>query len=144
MNLHGHVSVLDSSILALWLAEIKRVCMLVLYRGDSMSRSGVVPRSSARQRSTYILHLDRMPCVQCTTLDPPDICPRFKRSPILDCRAYTPYTVPKLIPVLGSQPACEVSHKPGGRLPLLSTRRAVTLATLKKAATNFAALIMYF
>jgi len=29
--------------------------------------------------------------------------------------------VPELIPVLGSQPAGDVSHKPGGRLPLLST-----------------------
>jgi len=47
--------------------------------------------------------------------------------------------VPKLIPVLGSQPAGDVSHKPGGRLPLLSARPAVTLATLKRAATNFAA-----
>jgi len=28
--------------------------------------------------------------------------------------------VPELIPVLGSQPAVDVSHKPGGRLPLLS------------------------
>jgi len=27
--------------------------------------------------------------------------------------------------VLGSQPADDVSHKPGGRLPLLSTRPAV-------------------
>jgi len=26
--------------------------------------------------------------------------------------------VPELIPVLGSQPAGDVSHKPGGRLPL--------------------------
>ena len=48
--------------------------------------------------------------------------------------------VPELIPVLGSQPARDVSHKPGGRLPLLSARPAVTLATLKRAATNFAAL----
>jgi len=30
--------------------------------------------------------------------------------------------VPELIPVLGSQPADDVSHKPGGRLPLLSAR----------------------
>ena len=43
------------------------------------------------------------------------------------------------IPVLGSQPAGDVSHKPGGRLPLLSARPAVTLATLKRAATSFAA-----
>ena len=28
--------------------------------------------------------------------------------------------VPELIPFLGSQPAGGVSHKPGGRLPLLS------------------------
>ena len=49
--------------------------------------------------------------------------------------------VPELIPVLGSQPAGDVSHKPGGRLPLLSARPAVTLATLKRAATNFAALL---
>ena len=47
--------------------------------------------------------------------------------------------VPELIPVLGSQPAVDVSHKPGGRLPLLSARPAVTPATLKRAATNFAA-----
>ena len=47
--------------------------------------------------------------------------------------------VPELIPVLGSQPAGDVSHKLGGRLPLLSARPAVTPVTLKRAATNFAA-----
>jgi len=47
--------------------------------------------------------------------------------------------VPELIPVLGSQPAGDVSHKPDGRLPLLSAKPAVTLATLKRAANNFAA-----
>ena len=47
--------------------------------------------------------------------------------------------VPELIPVLGSQPAGDVRHKPGGRLPSLSARPAVTLATLIRAATNFAA-----
>ena len=39
--------------------------------------------------------------------------------------------VPELIPVLGSQPAVDVSHKPGGR--------QLPLATLKRAATDFAA-----
>jgi len=48
--------------------------------------------------------------------------------------------VPELIPVFGSQPAGDVSHKRSGRLPFLSTRPAVTLATLKRAATSFAAL----
>ena len=47
--------------------------------------------------------------------------------------------VPELIPVLGSQPAGDVNHKPGGRMPSLSARPAVTPATLKGAATNFAA-----
>ena len=51
----------------------------------------------------------------------------------------TKHRVPDLIPVLGSQPAGDVSHKPGGRLPLLSARPAVTPATLKRDATNFAA-----
>ena len=46
---------------------------------------------------------------------------------------------PELIPVLGSKPARDVSHKPGGRLPLLSARPAVTPVTLKRAASNFAA-----
>ena len=47
--------------------------------------------------------------------------------------------VPEPIPVLGSQPAGDVSHKPDGRLPLLSARPAVTPATLKRTATSCAA-----
>jgi len=43
--------------------------------------------------------------------------------------------VPELIPILGGQPAGDVSHKPGGR-PLYSR---LTLATLKRFAANFAA-----
>jgi len=47
--------------------------------------------------------------------------------------------VRELIPVLGSQPADDVSHKPGGRLPLLSARPAATPRNpYKRAATNFA------
>jgi len=57
-------------------------------------------------------------------------CKKGKGSPY----SITERTVPKLIPVLGSQPASDVSHKPGGRLPLLSARPAVTPATLKRAA----------
>jgi len=45
----------------------------------------------------------------------------------------------ELIPVLGSHPVGDVSHKPDGRLPLLSARPAVTPTTLKRADTNFAA-----
>jgi len=52
---------------------------------------------------------------------------------ITECR------VPELIPVVGSQPAGDFSHKPGCRLPLLSARPTVILATLKRAVTSFAA-----
>ena len=48
----------------------------------------------------------------------------------------TKHRIQELIPVLGLLVMC---HKPGGRLPLLSARPAVTPATLKMAATNFAA-----
>jgi len=49
------------------------------------------------------------------------------------------HRVLELILVLGSQPAGDISHIPGSKLPLLSARSAVTLATLKRADTNFAA-----
>jgi len=60
-------------------------------------------------------------------------CKEGKASPY----SITERRVPELIPVLGSQPAGDLSHKPDGRLPLLSARPAVTPATLKRAATNF-------
>jgi len=44
----------------------------------------------------------------------------------------SPYSIPeRSVP----EPAGDVSHKPGSRLPVLSARPAVTLATLKRAAT---------
>ena len=61
--------------------------------------------------------------------------PTLKSSPY----SITERRVPELIPVLDTQPAGDVSHKPSGRLPLLSARPAVTPATLKGAATNFSA-----
>jgi len=61
------------------------------------------------------------------------ICNKGKGSPY----SITKCSVAELIPVLGSQPAGDVNHKPDGRLPLLFARPAVTPATLKRAATNF-------
>jgi len=65
---------------------------------------------------------------------------------VIDCDSVkvkvAPYLitrVPELILVLDSQPAGGVSNKPTGRLPLLSARPAVTPATFKRAATDFAA-----
>ena len=79
-------------------------------------------------------------CCLCVTKTTPDA--RKSQSatrPAIHLKA-SPYSiterrVSELIPVLGSQPAGDVSHKPGGRLPLLSARPAVTPATLKRAAT---------
>jgi len=73
-----------------------------------------------------------------------DASTTYRASAMDDKGKGSPYSiterrVPELIPVLGSQPAVDVSHKPGGRLPLLSARSAVTPATFKRAATNFAA-----
>jgi len=69
------------------------------------------------------------------------VCTSANNVPLIMLATYsiTEHRVPELIPVLGSQPAGDVSHKPSGRLPLLSARPAVTLATLKGAATSFAA-----
>ena len=44
--------------------------------------------------------------------------------------------VAELISVLCSQPAGDVNHKPGGRLPLLSARPAVTPATLNSPSAH--------
>jgi len=76
-------------------------------------------------------------------MDPRDALSHLHRAVIKRGKG-SPYSiterrVPGLIPVLGSQPAGDVSHNPGGRLPLLFARPAVTLATLKRAATSFAA-----
>jgi len=62
------------------------------------------------------------------TKTPRNVYSKDKGSPysITECR------VLELIPVLGSQPAGGVSHKPGGRLPLFSDRPAVTPATHKR------------
>jgi len=49
--------------------------------------------------------------------------------------SFTEGRVPQLIPVLDSQPAGNVSHKPDGRLPLLSARPTVTLAAFKRASS---------
>jgi len=49
--------------------------------------------------------------------------------------------VPELMPVLGSQPAGDVSHKPGGRLLLLSAIPAVTLAALSDGCYQFRCLV---
>ena len=76
-------------------------------------------------------------CLQLLYLNKPAflLCTKGKVSPysIGEC------SVPELILVLDSQPVGDVSHKPGGRLPLLSARPAVTLATFKRAATNLTA-----
>ena len=62
-----------------------------------------------------------------TTIDSILLMPQ-KGSPY----SITERRVPELIPVLGSQPAGDLSHKPGGRLPLRSARPAVTPQPLRR------------
>ena len=62
-----------------------------------------------------------------------EVSRRVKRRP-----KGSPYSITeRRITVLGSQPAGDVSHKPGGWLLLLSDRPAVTPASLKRVATSF-------
>ena len=82
---------------------------------------------------SVILEQTDKPAKQLTVTQRLHQCVKRKASP------YWWRRVPELIPVLGSQPAGDVSHKPAGRLPLLSARPAVTPAILKRAATSFAA-----
>ena len=92
--------------------------------GSSFSICSILatPMSPARTRS--VVTTDNMQSTR-----------KGKHSP----HSITERRVPEMIPVVGSQPAGDVNHKPDGRLPLLSARPAVTPATLKRAATNFAA-----
>ena len=48
---------------------------------------------------------------------------------------------PVLVSTNGKKGKGDVSHKPGGQLPLFPARPAVTLATLKRAVTNFCCLV---
>jgi len=89
----------------------------------------------ARRRRVDALPARHLSKPAMPTINPYTGCKKGKGSPYSIAKR----RAPELIPVLGSQPAGNVSHKPGGRLPLLSARPAVTLATLDKAATNFAA-----
>ena len=74
------------------------------------------------QQHTKISHKQQLPAIYA-------LLTRYqsKGSPY----SITERRVPVLIPVHGSQPAGDLSHTPSGRLPLLSARPAVTLATLK-------------
>ena len=73
----------------------------------------------------------------------PAVCSKERSGTYIKGKA-SPYSIAEhrvleLILVLCSQPAGDVSHKPVGKLTLLSARPAVTLTILKRAATNFAA-----
>jgi len=93
----------------------------------------VAPTAAHNSITAHIYNGDLMP--RSRPYRPHAVCVKGKGSPY----SINERIVPKPIPVLCSQPAGDVSHKPGGRLPILSARPAVTLATVKRAATNFAA-----
>ena len=92
-------------------------------------------RRRSRHGTSYANEKQKLPSIEDRgQTDPVTILVKTEGSPYSTAEL----KIPELIPVLGSQPAGDVSHKPGSRLPLLSARPAVTLATLKRVATNFA------
>jgi len=86
-----------------------------------------LPASSAAQFTLLVIHAVMWRIVR----EPKFVHKKGKGGPY----SITERRVPKLIPVLGSQPTGDMSHKPGGRLPLLSARPAVTPATLKSVGS---------
>ena len=105
--------------------------------------AGSGPRASTRRRALRSSPARTQNTATSTTRRA-DVAPQLCHECTVLKRKCSPYSiterrVPELIPVLGSQPAGDVSHKPGGRLPLLSDRPTVTLATFKRTTTNFAA-----
>ena len=119
---------------------LQRGVFLVICREFNVLPWSVLSRrregTSDNRHSTSYVDKTQMPVIAASPYRlPKSVVRKGKVSPY----SITERRVPELIPVLGSQPAGDVSHKPGGRLPLLSARPAVTLATIKRAATDFAA-----
>jgi len=107
--------------------------LIILQRLSALSHT--VEYSVARARQDVRADVNRLLRLT-TAYSTFYVCKKGKGSPY----SITERTVPELIPVLGSQPACDVNQRPGGSLPLLSARPTVpTSASLKRAATNFAA-----
>ena len=75
------------------------------------------PFSCALVSSTDLKLLGRIACTQCIDAAHCYRC-SVKRYGKGNPYSITERRVPQLIPVLGSQPAGDVSHNPGGRLPL--------------------------
>ena len=98
-------------------------------------------RRTLRAASPLVIqpHLPHLHLAVSTHALPAHCCCHWRSNRKPSPYSITERRVPELIAVLGSQHAGDVSRKPGGSLPLLSARPAVTLATLKRAATNFAA-----
>jgi len=81
-------------------------------------------RHSGRSQIVAVLSVLEIGCVEMESMESQV---KGKGSPY----SITERRVPELILVLSSQPAGDVTHKPGGRLPLLSARPAVTPQPLR-------------
>ena len=132
----AHVTMTSTAAMALWTLAVVLTMLSANAATRTTSSDSTATSSDPRDvgETTDDRTVDR---TIRSILNKPTVCNnnKSKGSPY----SITDRRVPELIPVLGSQPVGDVSHKPGGRLPLLSARPAVTPTTLKRAATNFAA-----
>ena len=126
----------ESSFLITHVKQIYRreATQVLVYHHNSVSYFAPCPHMHICFDSVILEQTDK-PAKQLTVTQRLHQCVKRKGSPYW----ITERRVPELIPVLGSQPAGDVSHKPDGRLALLSARPAVTPAILKRAATSFTA-----
>jgi len=153
-GLHIALSLCTPAVWQLWLNEYVMVSMAAVSEGpDQCHEAGWLGCTASRWLPDDIGSL--APGVgegspgpgesQCSQAQPspvryysaPDRGKKGKGSPY----SVTERRVPELIPVLDSQPAGDVNHKPGARLPLLSARPAVTPATLKEGCYQFCCLV---
>ena len=113
----------------------KPTSVSLIYRTETTTKNCKTEKIKSKRRHVLRSNSKSLCSVGLCAVNTPSGKKKGKGSPY----SITKRRVPELIPVLGSQPASGVSHKPGSRLQLLSARPAVTPATLKQAVTNFAA-----
>ena len=100
---------------------------VVAVRAVGHAIADLIPADAVVRRARTQPLVNPTRCVRCCT-----IINNYQLIQLIGRKKASPYSITeRRVP--------DVSYKPGGRLPLLSATPAVTLATLNRAATNFAA-----